>query len=442
LILATFDCPDDGFLNHLVGDYHNLFKKQTVLEYLTDHICQIKHKRGAERDAAFVKELSERFMESNNQMRTDKTFLIVSDRLGDLQGKFHVVGQRTDFSHLDFTPYAAIVVDNNYSFKDNSSKLGSGITVLERLSSLDVNLPIIYQTAHSLDELTEEDIQQLRQFPNVTLFPKNLAFKICTPRQARKEVTVTELLKQDRLLSTYCVHAFPITSASGQIANDYALVATEAISRIENPPLLTGTFNLPNNAYSHRMAVLAAFHTQMKKERDNPLFLPTVAYLRPWKIVKRRLREAGCLSFDTHITKQLYCALKEKHERYPSTTLIHHDPKWDNWFGGYVLGDFADCGPGREEKDIARALFDKETGFQNVRDIPWINARIEEYMRVRGILDPAFTQGMEYVTAVHELIFLESLRIAGFLAQGEGDENIIRSLLSVAQHYQDVLSDL
>lgn len=442
MILKVSDHEEDNLIDHFTGDRLKM-DTNTLLEYLDSKVGQIRHSIGGKKDSEFLKELSERYTEGNCQTNIDKTFLVVSNRLEGLRGKFEVINQATDFSSIDFGKYAAVFVDNNYSFKDRleKSKLGTGIKVVEKLAGLEVKLPIIYQTAHLLKDFTEEDIGRLSKFENVLLMPKNHAFKICKPEQARKDIAVNEIIASDSLLSKYCVHVYPIREKGYIEHKDIAILATDAVQNVPDTKLLTDRLSLKNNVYIHRLAVLAAFHTHMKSELDNPVFTNTIDYLRPWNIIEEGLENSGFKIEDVEDTRELYSNLRQQHLTETPTTIMHNDPKWDNWFKEYVLGDFSDCAPGTEYKDIARALFDKETNFSLVCDNSWVDSNILSYVSARKQLDSEFEPLEDFGTKVKELIFMESLRLARFKAQNKDNIGIVNGLLSVARHYQEVLCD-
>ncbi len=441
MILTHLGENPDSYLDHFIGDFRNRPKEETILEYLKETIGGIRHSIGSKKDEEFLRQLSQRYMEGNCQTRNDKTFLIISRRLENLKGKFDVIDSSIDFSTIDFRKYAAILVDNDYSFKsDSSSKLGEGIKVLEKLDSFGIKLPIIYQTAHLLSDFSDEDMRNLRNFKNVLLMPKNRAFKICKSNQAKKEIGSRKITSKDQLLSRYCVEVFPIGEKGYVEHENYAVLATNAVNKsLESS--LSSKLGLKEDNYSHRMAVLAAFHTVMKSEVSNPLFKDTIEYLRPWKIIESGLEDAGFKITNKERTNEIYTRLYEKHKNETPTTIIHNDPKWDNWFNEYILGDFADCGQGTEYKDIARALLDKENNFSLVHDPNWINTNIATYLYARKYFNRNFEQDNNFLNKVKELIFIESLRLARFEAQIKGNEELVQGLLSVTEKYQERLLD-
>lgn len=440
LIIRTMTDSTDNkeFLDSLIGVEHGLFTKWTLFDYLKSQLGGIRHKIGNERNEAFIRELSERFMDGNSQTKTDKTFLIVSNRFDGIKGKFDVVAPNSKFEDIHFSRYAAIFVDNNYNFKDggNASKLGNGIYILEELSKLNIGLPVIYQTAHRLEDFSEEEIKKITRFENVILMPKNRGFKITTVVKAKKEIAIDEIISQDKILSQHCIKTHRI-GRNGYIENgDYAIVPTESV-QAEKEKKFSDAFV----EYSYRLGVLAAFHTRMRSEIDNPLFNSSVTYFRMWGDIKKGICKK--ISDDKGIG-QLYGGLVKKHSRARPTTVIHNDAKWDNWFGGYVLGDFGDACPGTEYKDIARALLDKETDFKLVRDDRFVERCVNEYIKLREKYDVKFKLVKNFCRNVRELIFIESLRLARSKAQMIGNDKIIDGLLDVARHYKTGLlnSDL
>lgn len=446
VLRALSDSEDDGYIDRITGDRLRLFKRETVLACLDQQVSQIRHSIGGKRDTEFVKELSERYMDGNGQTASDKTFLIISDRLKGLSGKFDVVAQNSDLSAVDFKKYAAVFVDNNYSFKDGTgSYVGRGTRVLERLSSLGVNLPIIYQTAHMLEQFSDDDIRTLRALGNVLLMPKNRAFKICTPAQAKKEIAVAKILSGDPMISRYCVRVFPIGETGYLEHEGRAIIATDAAHDIPYKPLtgksLTGMLGLRDDVYSHRLAVLAAFHSRMMPQLKNPLFADTVDYLRPWQAIEESLSAQGISRRRISQKRELYCRIKDKHDAKCPTTIVHNDPKWDNWFKDHVLGDFADCAKGSECKDIARALLDKENGFSFVCDESGVDSHVQSYRTARVRLDSQFMLPDHLELDVKELIFVESLRLARFMSRMHGKDDVVDGLLHVADQYQEVLRD-
>lgn len=423
------------FFDSFIGDReYNLLKKRTLIQMLNYELGIMRHNWGNEKNDAFEIELSQRFMDGNSQTFTEKSFLIISDRpkLQNLKGKFKVIKQNEDYEDLakiDFSKYAAILVDNGYNFKErinsvNFSKVGNGIKVLKNLLEIGVDIPIIYQTAHKLEDFTEEEVAQVTRFPNVIFMPKNRAFKISNVAKAKKEIAIERIIQQDAILSRYCIKTHKIGD-KGYIQNgDDAIVTTDAVE-------VNKEFSYAQLSYPQRLEVLARFHTRMKDEVNNPEFSHTVAYLRPWEDVREISKDE---SFE-----MLYKMILDKYSHLEPTTIIHNDPKWDNWFGGHILGDFGDACPGTEYKDVARALLDKDTNFQLIHDNNFVEQNIKHYIDERQKLDAEFKPVKDFYKNVKELIFIESLRLARFKAQKEDNKNIVNGLLEVAKKYQAVL---
>lgn len=364
----------------------------------------------------------------NSQTKADFHFLILSDKecnlLGDNEPNAHekVKVRKLDYQleQEDLEKCAAIFVDNNWNKKQQGA-LGKGREKLRQIrKDLDekgTNIPIIYQSGHNLEDFTEQEKQEIESLGAV-LATKDIFPKVCKGREkAEKEKEISRILQANPALSKYAAKVYDFNLAGPK---DLFVVCTKIADSKEDT----------KDRYEHRMQVLAQFHEIMKDQLGNEkINKPTVDYFRDFHYLKQGLKEFEIVKNPE--TRTLYETIKAEHEKelQNPTTIIHNDAKWDNWFG-LTLGDFADACAGKEYRDLAKALLDKETGFENVKKPEWVENHVKQYMTARGMQDEGFAR------KVKEMIFIEALRLA---RNKINEEDTAKGLISVAEAYKEIL---
>tara|TARA_Y100000034_G_C6907887_1_gene421899 strand:+ start:1141 stop:2913 length:1773 start_codon:yes stop_codon:yes gene_type:complete len=433
-------------VSHLEG----MGNSKTIIDYIESKLGSIAHEIGAKKDAEFIDELSSRFLEGNLQTTINQTFLIVSDRLKNLEGKFEIIKQDTNLSEADLNKYAAIFVDNNFSLYEDTGRLGKGIGVLERLAKQKLHIPIIYQTAHLLDEFTQEEIERIESFPNTILMPKNYAPKISKSKKvAQKELIVGELAKKSPNLSKYTAQIRDVgENGFIKIKDKYITFTKAAKKNIEEDVYkleLLKELGIQNNKTNHKMYVLSLFHTDLKEEMKNEkLKLVGKDFFEFNKIRENISKEGEDFIKRIDTLNDNYQAIVKKHREYEPKVLTHNDAKWDNWFYGHTLGDFGSVCPGREYKDIAKVLLNPEKNFRSTLNKKHVDRSIFSYLKLRKELDSEFKENPEeFRKNIYEMLVTESLRTAHYKSGTGKSENtkLVDGLLKIAEKYSKVLLD-
>jgi len=425
-VLPAFGYTVDPSLFDLVETGYDIHDATSAFEQFAGHTI---HDLGNTRNHEFITALAKQYAKSNLQSRQKKSFLILSDRMDAIKGEGKIqLKSPKEIDDLKEDEYSAIIIDNNFNYKDPVSKLGTGKETLQQLRQRGFTLPILYQTAHYLAAFTPEERHEIEQYPNTLLLQKNKSFKICTEQQAQKEKEITKILERIPESNMLMHSDFPLV----HLRNGSDVILTANAAPIEEPgihpfkDMLLNSLHLPTNIYTHRMYMLARVHTELASLLDNEMFHKhTVDYLRPINDIEQSL---GKLEWHEELG---YDSLYKKHmlmQKDP-TTVIHNDAKWDNWFSGWYLGDFCDAVAGQEHKDIARAVLD----VQN-RDDRLTLAQAYYDIRSR-IVNPLEQSRERFVQDVEEMIFLEGYRLARFM--NDKDRGKAKELRAIAQeHFQ------
>ena len=446
----------------------NYYDDRTSMHHLGGRLGSVLHEFGAIKDAQFMSYLSESFMSGNSQTATDKTFLVINDKLKKLvddrrKEKFDVVGLDEDLSKIDFSKYAAILVDNAFDAGVRKGKLGRGISVLENLSGRDLGIPIIYQSAHNMDDFSAKERSIVESLGGI-LMPKNCAFKLCRGEDiAEKEVYVGTCIAGHRSLASRTARIELIGSA-GYVGKDGLFVVSTRSAMGGDGAAKNKVFKdlgIEDDVYSSRMYTLVLFHALLKGLKDEEAFKQNVTeyyyHSDLWKMINDAVEngcEDGpmCASGKMMEIRNDYNRLMDKHKNDKHTVLAHYDAKWDNWFQteserednlpGSVLGDFGNVASGTEYRDVARALLDRETGYKNVKDVAFVEKYLLDYMQLRKYVEKEngciwAVDEKEFISAVKDHILLESVRIAGFQAKFTNDREKVNALLDVALNYAE-----
>tara|TARA_Y100000310_G_scaffold313411_1_gene361760 strand:- start:5869 stop:7539 length:1671 start_codon:yes stop_codon:yes gene_type:complete len=383
----------------------------------------------------------------NSQTAMYYQFIILSDRQRSLLGEYSVEAQEkvqvqsSDYvlQEQDLVNTAAIFIDNAWNEMSNGSCLGEGIETLRRvrteLNECGVDIPIIYQSGHKLEDFTPEEQAEIARLGAVLstkdVFPKVYEGK----EKADKELEIGRILSTQEL-SSHLALVDRVVNASDDRFVACSRIVTEQRDDDRKDELFA-SLGIESNSINHRMYVLALLHSSMKDEVDNPILSePTVQYLRPFSQVVDGLPAGSFVDFST---EKLYEGIRVAHEVEKPTTIIHNDSKWDNWFNGTTLGDFGDSCAGTEYKDLARALLDAESNFALVQDVNYVEKAISNYLALRSELDQF--ESADFARKVKELIFVESLRLARYKNAVGGSSDVVQGLLSVAETYQHFLID-
>ncbi len=415
------------YLNHSINGH--------IKRYMTEDDINFSknHERAKHIWPEYVKYIDSS-LRGNSQEKINYKFLIISEDLSKVIRKNPVTDKlviNKDYESIDnLENIAAIFISNEW--QKTKSALGKGIenlkTIRIMLDEKGLDIPIIYQSGHERKVFSEEEIKEIEKYGGV-LAPKDLFPKICKGKDKyNKEIEIRRVLDENGLDQD-------INSAYdlGELRSNELYVLCSKIEKEENEKE-----NIGDN-YSHRMKILAKLHTVMKDELDNDkLAKKVVNYFRDIEYIMESGRISSSDISDKK-TKELYESIRQRHEKELEnpTTIIHNDTKWDNWFNGYKLGDFGDCCAGTEYKDIARALLDKETDFENIKNIAWVDEKINEYINNRT--DKEFNRE-EFNLKIKETIFLESLRIAKYRSTIDYNNDLVDRLVSVAEVYKNHLS--
>jgi hypothetical protein len=373
----------------------------------------------------------------NGQTSIDYHFLILSDRemenLGNNEPsadeKVVVKGNDYTLQQEDLEKCAAIFIDNEWDEKIHSRALGSGIETLKRvrkqLDERGINIPIIYQSGHNQNNFSDEEKQEIKSLGAV-LGTKNLFPKIHRGKaKAEKEIEISDLVRTNKELSPYIAKIQKLGQDT-YMSNDSEtfLIATDFVQG-----------NMEGNIYEHRMGVLAMLHTALKEQLNNPIFEPNVPQFMDYDELD------GCLKLDGKY-KTKYNEIVSNEQHNTKRTISHNDAKEDNWFGGFVLGDFANAAPGTEYKDIARSLLDEKDGFILAKNKSEVSRYIDSYIISRSEKDEEFREEADqegfketFKERVYEAMFTESLRIGSFKEIREQGKDIVDQYLSVAEVY-------
>ena len=441
--LGLFDLGD------FVERVHPIAEAETVVEGLDARLKAIAHRVGSYRDARFFAELSEKFMEGNLQTSIEQTFLVFNDQLKNREenkGKFHVYNQDASLHEIGFDDYLAVFIDNNWSQEKNPQGLiGHGIHLLQKLVPVlrekGVKIPIIYQTAHTLEELNPEEIARIESHPHTYLMPKNCAPKVSRSKKiALKELVTGELCREDERLARYSVEPVMIGKDGYLKIRDRFVTFTKAAKiPSEKDDFKAGLFQgigIEDDELNHKMYVLSLFHTLLKGQIHNPCLQLVGKDYFPFDEIQGKIACEGP-AFVERVDglQSMYEGIIAQHRAFEPRVLTHNDAKWDNWFYGKILGDFGSVCPGTEYKDVARTLLSgKDDSFAATLIHDTVDGAIASYCRIRGALDAGFHDEVDaFKRRVYEMLVTESLRIASYKAGV--DTAMTDGLLRVAEHY-------
>jgi hypothetical protein len=411
----------------------------------------IRHRVGANRNVRFLEDLSQKFTEGNLQSTENKTFLIITDNWENYGGKFDTVDQNADLSKIDFNKYHIVVVDNNDESDSNTSTLGIGVNTLERLAeefvSKGVGIPIIYQSAHPIEDFSDSERSRVASFPNTNFIPKNYAPKISRSKKvARKEIEVGELVQNHEHLSKYTVEVEKVGKLGfikGADKNRF-ITFSRAVpietDRDEYKERVMEKAGVKDSDVNHKMYVLSLFHTNLKSELDNEnlkrIGKDYFEFSDIHSIIGSAIPE---VSGRLESLETTYNEVVLEQRALEPRIIAHNDAKWDNWFNGTTLGDYGSACPGREYKDVARALLNPTEEFGSTLDSVKVDAFMNDYLALRRSIDSEFNEcESEFRRNLYGALVTESLRIAKYKAENEPD--LTEGLIKVAETYAERLS--
>lgn len=413
--------------------FENL-KERTIVEHLSGTIGSITHRIGSENDALFKEWLGMKYQEDNHQSEIEGNYLVISTK-AKTNGRYKVVSDNDINNRFDLSNYLAIFIDNNDP-DSNTPRLGQGLHVLEKIVKLNNCVPIFYETAHCLEDFDFSDIRKINSFKNTIMISKNCAPKLSRSKeQAQKELKLGEILSFDNLLSKYCVEPVKI-GAQGYIETKglYLTFTKKAQKLLKNDDYKTqlfNEFNLDDNPVNHKLYVLALFHSRLKPYIHDPEIVKTTPDFFDFEYILNRLNDNPLNQRLLSLQNQ-YNEIVNKHTSLEQTIISHNDTKWDNWFNGNILGDFGSVSIGREYKDLARVLLNPDN-FKSALDNNFIRSSINSYLKLRTKIDPEFKEDpKELLTRVKEMLFIESLRIAGYKSN---NPCLVEGLMNVALEY-------
>ncbi|MFC1698096.1 hypothetical protein ACFL1H_07165 [Nanoarchaeota archaeon] len=446
----------------------NYYLNRSLIEVFDSRFSCVHHDYYSKKDADFVRYISESFMDGNSQTKIDYKFLIINDRVKRLINnkgakKFKVIGLEDNISEIDFNKYLAVFLNNSFDNNNPNQKLGDGINVLERLNKLNLEIPIIYQSAFPLEEFSEEEKNKINNLGGI-LMPKNSAFKICKGKLlAEKEIYLNELISNHDQLRKYTAKIEKI-GEKGFLGKDNQFIISSRQSFNNNDLVkqeLFNKLNIEDDVYSTRMYVLSMFHTLLKDYKNEKIFRPNVSEYMDFFDIHEMIFESvekgiGCnggplCSMDKlSALMKSYTKLARKHKDDQHTVLAHYDSKPDNWFPteedrennhpGIILGDCANTGSGTEYRDVARSILDKETDYITIKNPDFLEKQISNYIKLR--IDQENQQGKELIINEEEFkqnvidhVIIESIRISAFQAIFTKDRTKVNPLLDVATHY-------
>jgi len=438
LVLPVF-LGSEGIYDHAKGFLESIDVSKSVLDYLDSRMGSIRHSIGNLQNAAFREWLAKRYQDGNLQSTVQENFLIVSGRAKkESKGIFHVIPPE-ELDSTDFLKYLAVFVDNDDN-DSNRARLGNGIRTLEHLSQLGVEVPIFYETAHSIEDFSSEDATVVASY-KALLIPKNLAPKISrTKKMAERELIIGELVKNDQDLSKYCVSQIRM-GEEGYVGVrngflTFTLSAPKIIEKDFHKEDILKKAGLQENDLNHKLYVLSLFHSRLKHFVSEPsLASDERDYFDFYKIAKSLQGKADGINSKLIQLRDQYHDVVNRHRQHKPTTVSHNDAKWDNWFHGKILGDFGSATIGREYKDLARVLIDPDDYFSFTFNEENVRGAIDSYLAIRRQVDPEFNEDPnEFRKNVYEMLFVESLRIASYKAQNQS-ASLAAGLLRVAEKY-------
>jgi hypothetical protein len=398
----------------------------------------------------YIPYISESLRAGNGQTSLAYSYLIISDRECNQLGNFDINGRgekvkvesaKYNLSEDDLSSCAAIFIDNAWNSLNHEGALGDGVEVLRtlraRLDEAGVRIPIIYQSGHNSDAFTDDEREVISDLGAV-LATKDIFPKVCVGRAiAEKEIEVSRLVRSNSQLAKYTSEV--VEFAGESLARDDLFVVCSRIQTgdtvvDEEKVSYLNALGLDSTPVTHRMYVLANFHSQLQDQLDNPLLQATSKDFIDFDDLKGGIMEAQSLEYGLRLEdfRDAYVAIVEKHREYTPSVISHNDAKWDNWFNGEVLGDFGSVQPGNEYKDIAKALLEKGDGFALAKDEEKVEQAIANYVVLRQSVDSDFVAGEYFVENVKDMLVTECLRTAHYKAE---DTGLVKDMLDIVKWY-------
>ncbi|MFT4261596.1 MAG: hypothetical protein ACMXX9_04155 [Candidatus Woesearchaeota archaeon] len=422
-----------------------------TIDYLHDKLNKLRHDVGDKLNEEFMTGLSKKYQEFNLQSTVPNGFTFITDKR-NIDGKFNIIDYTEIPSTEELNKNGALFIDNMYSFvwvKPNT-KLGHGINILDKVKDK-FNGPIFYQTAHNLEDLTEDEINEIES-RGALILPKNVAPKLNKSKiAALKEVALSSFLSKDEIVGQYYTKAELPRGQNQPVRTiiedkEYFITFTKAVNQLHKTnnvirDVITKNQDLDEELV-HKMYVLSDFHSKTRRalwfrEIDSNLFYEksTEDYIE-YENLEKNIR--GYLSENF---KELYDSIVDKHSGFDLTVLSHNDTKWDNWFEDKILGDFGHAAAGTEYKDISRALITKNSLENKALDLDQVDKAIESYIELRKSTDYGFFENIhgDFKKRVYESLFIESLRLASY--ESDKSKELTDGLLGIANQMYDVLYD-
>ena len=446
-------------------EYIDLKRYPTLVEFLCQKISQITDKnedrnlsnsKHSYENSIWTQEVTpyidNSLLAGNLQSKMDYHFLLLSDRkmlrLGDTKisqdRKLELRPSDYELQEQDFENCAAIFVDNSWSKWLHKGALGYGIQVLKQirkqLDEKEINIPILYQSAHSIDDFTEEEKQEIEELGAV-LATKDFFPKVCLGRKtADKEIEIRRLTKQFPNLDKYIPHLYEFSNKT-QLRKDDLYIICSKIAKHgksdEQKQELFSELDLTDNILNHKMYVLSMFHTYLKDQINNEKLQATSKDFYDLDEITKKLDDDYAESLEQ--LKPKYKNIVQKHRSLQPTVLTHIDAKWDNWFNNEMLGDYGSVQPGNEYKDIAKSLLDWDDGFTFVLDKDIVDKAIDNYIKLRKKFDQEFSVDENFKQNVYEMIVTESLRTIYYKAD---NSYLVNNLMKVVEKYIDEMSQI
>lgn len=317
----------------------------------------------------------------------------------------------------DLEKLSAIFIDNEWN--NHPTHLGEGMRTLKEVrSALDragVTIPIIYQTAHELDDA---EIEQISEFGAIAT-GKNIFPKVCAGPASKKEMMASLLAREDSMLAPHVAEIRAIGEG-----DKYHVVLSKLVDDTCKDAVQSVFFDkweMEANVYNHRMYVLAQWHRVMSKHKDNPVFVPTLPRFFAWDELQASLGNRVA-----HY-EAMYRSIAENPAHHEARTLSHNDAKDDNWFKLCVLGDYGNIAPGPEYKDVARALECEADNNHVLKDTEKAGKYVRNYMLIRTFIEPGVVLE-NFEQHVYEAIFTENVRLAYWYQRFDDDEKVQQHL--------------
>ena len=443
-VLGLFEGANQEFFEHAVYGPIPQRGASSLVGVLRSEAGVLQHNVGSLRDARFMDALSAQFAKGCNQTSLEKTFLCINEKLKEKKGKFEVISPDAQVDELDFSKYYAVFINNGW--ENQEGRLGKGITTLMNVSralqAKKLKVPIIYQTAHPLESVSEEERARVESFPNTFLIAKNLAPKISRSRKvAVKELEASRLLAESQGLAGYVVQAVPVGKEGFVKINDRFMTFTKAALVPE------GLNELQSSIYqkagvdhsdltNHRMYVLANLHSHLTSSVANQSLALVGKNFREFDEILGEISKKGSRGNIESLVglRKVYEQAVNDHTQLGVQTVIHNDAKWDNWFNDYVLGDFGSMCPGRESKDLASALIDPKDNFGKTMNEDYVDGAIKNYIALRKTINPEFNQDFNQMRReVYGMLVVESLKQAFYKVRY--DSKLTEGLIAIASRY-------